>query len=155
MSVTPVSGIVPFSQYEPQQQNGMEQDLKDLQNALNSGDLGAAQQATAGLQGVVENLLPVNGVRASASDNPQEAIRVDLKALQSALDSGDIAEAQQSMARIVQDNQEIAKAQKEQQDDPDRQAWSALPNVAGISPEGLDGTADSQKETGILLDVTG
>ena len=80
-------------------------------------------------------------------------MRNDMKALQSALDAGDVAAAQESMSRIVQDNQDIAKAQKAQQD-PSHQVLSGLPNVSSNDPAGQDEAADPQNTTGILLDVT-
>jgi hypothetical protein len=144
MSVMAISGISSLTPDSSERQSGTQQSMDALRNSLNSGNLAAAQQAIAGLQQDIK--APENGVRASASDNPQSTLRVDRQALQDALDSGDFAAAQQSFLRIVQDSQQIADAQRAQRSQP-----SALPNPGS---DDQDDSGSASGGTGNLIDVT-
>jgi len=69
-----------------------------------------------------------------------------MQALQSALDSGDLPGAQQAFLRMVQDSQQVTKAQSAGQDS----GTKALPGQT--SEENATGP-HLEKETGNLLDV--
>jgi hypothetical protein len=147
MQIMPVSPIS-SSQNPPQAQSGPRQNLNDLQSALSSGNLVEAQRAmTAFAQSLQDNQLPVNGVRAAASDNPESTLRSDREALQSALDAGDVTAAQRSLVRILQDTAQIASAQQAG-DKP----VSALPNP-DCSDEQDDPAEGAREGSGNLIDV--
>jgi chemotaxis protein histidine kinase CheA len=70
--------------------------FENLGNALQSGDLTAAQQAFSTLlQGT------------SSSNNPQDNIQSDFDALGKALDSGDMAAAKKAFSKLEQDMQAL------------------------------------------------
>lgn len=155
MSIMAISRISSLEQGSAEPQSNMQQQFNNLQKALSTGNLPAAQQAMTGLQANVQNQLQTNGIVASASDNPQSTLRADMQALQDALDSHDLVEAQQSMVKLVQDNQQIASAQQQAQALPGNRPVSALPNTSNGEEEsegpGVSGAAE--KETGNLIDV--
>ncbi len=155
MSVTAVSAVYLHSQDPLRQQNGLRQDLQNLQKALSSGNLKTSQQALSRLQQDLQVTRPQrNGVRASAAVNPQSTMRSDLQALQSALDSGDLALAQQAIARIQQDSQQAEAPQTASRIQSASQPASALPRQTDPASE-LD-LAGKEQETskGNLVDVT-
>lgn len=154
MSVTAVSAVYLHSQDPLRQQNGLRQDLQNLQKALSSGNLQTAQQALGRFQQDLQVTRPQrNGVRASAAVNPQSTMRSDLQALQSALDSGDLALAQQAMVRIQQDSQQSEAPQISRSPSPSQPA-SALPRQTDPETE-LDLAGKEQTASkGNLLDVT-
>ncbi len=105
MSVTAVSAISLDARDASQQQDGDRQALLNLQGALSSGNLAAAQRALVNFQQNLQSSRPrQNGVQVSAEVNPQSARRADMQALQSALDSGDLAMAEQAFVRLQQDS---------------------------------------------------
>jgi hypothetical protein len=77
-------------------------DFQALASALQSGDLGTAQQAFAQLQQDSPRLAQALTSPASSSDSPRLA---DLKTLASALQSGDVSGAQQAMSQLQQASQ--------------------------------------------------
>jgi hypothetical protein len=154
MSIMPISPISSTGEDYSNPQNSMRQNLNNLQSALSSGNLAAAQQAMASFSQGLQADPSANGVRASASDNPQATLRTDRAALQSTLDSGDVTAAQQSLIRIIQDTQEIASAQRAQQAQPGNQAVSALPNLESGDEQNDAAPATGEgSETAKLIDV--
>lgn len=108
MSVTAVSAVYSYSQDPLRQENGLRQDLLTLQQALSLGNVTGAQQALSHFQQDLQSIQPQqNGIRASAEVNPASTMRADLQALQSALDSGDLAMAEEAFVRVQQDSQRI------------------------------------------------
>jgi DNA-binding FadR family transcriptional regulator len=77
------------------------QDFKSLNDALQSGDLTAAQTAFAAFQKDVQNS-PQASRNSQLSDQNTQAAK-DLQALQDALKSGDMSAAQQAFASLKQD----------------------------------------------------
>ncbi len=153
MQIMPISPIS-SSQNPPEAQSGARQNLNDLQSALSSGNLVEAQRAiTAFAQSVQANQLPVNGVRAAASDNPESTLRADRQALQSALDAGDVTAAQRSLVRILQDTAQIASAQQALQEGTSNRAVSALRNP-DCTDEQDDPAEGAKNGSGNLIDVT-
>lgn len=115
MSVGAISAIFSRNSDPSQQQSTLRVDLRGLQKALASGNLGAAQQAFNRFQQDLQGIRPQqNGVQASADVNPQSATRNDLEALQKALNSGDLPAAEQAFQQLRQDSQQIAAATAQQ-----------------------------------------
>jgi len=87
------------------------QDFKTLQSALQSGDLGGAQQAFASLQQSQQNSSQpgTSGTGGSAGQNSPTANA--FQALQSALSTGNLSAAQQAFA-TMQQNMQSAGARK-------------------------------------------
>jgi len=79
--------------------NSHRQDLKALTDALQSGDMAAAQKAFAQLLKDSPRLAQAVNETPTESGNPRAA---DFKALANALQSGDLSLAQQAMAQLLQ-----------------------------------------------------
>ena len=151
MSVTAVSAIASYSRDPLRQQNDLRQDLLVLQRALSLGYLPSAQQALSHFQQDLESLRPQqNGVRASAEANLASTMRSDLQALQSALDSGDLAMAEESLScgcnRIA--HQIAGRAASDPQTS---ETSGALPKDANDGTDGLTLTGAESK--GSLIDL--
>lgn len=154
MSVTAVSAVYLYSQDPLRQQNGLRQDLQNLRKALSSGDVKTAQQALSRLQQDLQVTRPQrNGVRESAAVNPQSTMRSDLQALQSALDSGDLALAEQAFVRIQQDSHQV-EPQTTSSSQAASQSASALPKPDPTDELGL-AAEEPEGSKGNLIDVTG
>jgi hypothetical protein len=154
MSVTAVSAINSYTQDPGQQQNGWRQDLQSLQQALSAGSLTTAQQALSRFQQDLQGTRPQqSGVRASAAVNPRSTMRGDLQAMQDALDSGDLAMAEEAFVRIQQDGQLAAVASQGLAGEPARQPSGSLPKNEQAGDAGLSADA-MQKSNGNLIDVT-
>ncbi len=111
MSVTAVSAIS-YSQDQLTQGEGLRHDLLSLQQALAEGNLASAQRALNNFQQALQSIRPQrNGIRSSAEVNPSNTMRSDMQALQSALDSGDLAMAEEAFVRMQQDSQKISGSQ--------------------------------------------
>jgi outer membrane protein assembly factor BamD (BamD/ComL family) len=106
------------------------QDLKDLQDALKTGDLSGAQTAFAALQ----KDLPSNPAAVQKNQNSPGA--KDFQALQTALQSGDLSGAQQAFANLKQDVQSAHKGHHHHHQDNGSSANSAAlaTNRATASP---------------------
>jgi hypothetical protein len=90
--------------YDPTSQAGFKQHLQDfkaLDNALQSGDLSAAQSAFAAFQRDVQKSSPAAQGSQPFGKNDQEA--KDVETLQSALKSGDLSGAQKAIAALKHD----------------------------------------------------
>lgn len=150
MSVTAVSAIASYSRDPLRQQNDLRQDLLVLQRALSLGYLPSAQQALSHFQQDLESLRPQqNGVRASAEANLASTMRSDLQALQSALDSGDLAMAEEAFVRMQQDSHQIAG--RAASDPQTSETSGALPKDANDGTDGLTLTGAESK--GSLIDL--
>jgi len=79
--------------------NAHRKDLKALTDALQSGDMAAAQKAFAQLLKDSPRLAQAVNDTQTASSNPRAA---DFQALAKALNSGDLSSAQQAMAQLLQ-----------------------------------------------------
>jgi hypothetical protein len=124
-------------------QSVMQEDLNLLKNSSSSDG------QSSGIS-VHQDRVQINGIHAAASVDPQATLRVDMQAMQHALDSGDFAGAQKSLMKIIQDSQQINSATKAEQAKPTGKPTSALPTG------GPDGGGDIAlpKDTGNLIDVT-
>ena len=80
--------------------NSHRKDLKTLADALQSGDMAAAQKAFAQLLKDSPRLAQAVNESPTESSNPRAA---DFQALAKALNSGDLSSAQQAMAKLLQD----------------------------------------------------
>jgi DNA-binding FadR family transcriptional regulator len=80
--------------------NAHRKDLKALADALQSGDMAAAQKAFAQLLKDSPRLAQAVNDTQTASSNPRVA---DFQTLAKALNSGDLSGAQQAMAQLLQD----------------------------------------------------
>ena len=79
--------------------NSHRKELKGLTDALQSGDMAAAQKAFAQLLKDSPRLAQAVNETQTASSNPRVA---DFQALANALKSGDLSSAQQAMAQLLQ-----------------------------------------------------
>jgi peptidoglycan hydrolase CwlO-like protein len=156
MSVTAVSAISLYSQDPLQQQNGLRQDLLTLQQDLSEGNLNSAQQALWRFQQDLQSVRPQqNGIRSSAEVNPASTMRGDLQALQAALDSGDLAMAEEAFVRMQQDNQQISGTQAGVQEQRSGMTASALPKETDGGDDAVGMAAQqSEKANGNLIDVS-
>jgi len=156
MSVTAVSAISLYSQDPLQQQGGLRQDLLTLQQALSAGNLNSAQQALVRFQQDLQSARPQqNGIRSSAAVAPGRTMRADLQAVQAALDSGDLAMAEEALVRMQQDSQQIGGTQAGVKGQRSGMTASALRKDAdgGDDAVGLAGP-QSEKTNGNLIDVS-
>ena len=80
--------------------NAHRKDLKALADALQSGDMAAAQKAFAQLLKDSPRLAQAVNETQTASSNPRVA---DFQTLAKALNSGDLSSAQQAMAKLLQE----------------------------------------------------
>jgi DNA-binding FadR family transcriptional regulator len=80
--------------------NPHRKDLQNLADALQSGDLAAAQKAFAQLLKDSPRLAQAVNETSTDSSNPRV---VDFQTLAKALNSGDLASAQQTMVKLLQD----------------------------------------------------
>ena len=130
MSVERVSsGMNAFMEYWRSQIQRGRQDFRQLSNALQSGDLAAAQQAFTDLQAVTPGFGPpaepasspdaaaaaANGASNSSASttapaDPREVVKSDVAALGTALQSGDLAGAKTAFAKLQQDMQSLKDA---------------------------------------------
>ena len=87
-----------------------------------------------------------NGIRASAEVNPGSTMRADLQALQSAMDSGDLAMVEEAFIRVQEDVHKITG--------PPSEGPSALPppgsGADALGPAG----PKSEQSNGNLVDVS-
>lgn len=106
MSISGISSAT--NPYLTSLQNGIQQrntDFKALGQALNSGDLSAAQQAFAVFQNDQQNLFSILQSQGGQQSNLQNGGNQQgnpLQALQQALNSGDLSGAQQAFAALQQ-----------------------------------------------------
>jgi hypothetical protein len=157
MSVTAVSAISSYSQDPDQHQSGVRQDLLSLQQALSTGNLDSAQRALTRFQADLQAVRPQqNGIRASAEVNPTNTLQRDLLALQNALDSGDLAMAEEAFMRVLQDGQQAKKLQANEESlstEQEHHGVSALPNPTNDNEDSALPNPLS-KTNGNLLDVS-
>jgi len=88
--------------------NSHRKDLKALADALQSGDMAAAQKAFAQLLKDSPRLAQAVNETQTASSNPRVA---DFQALANALKSGDLSSAQQALAKLFQDTPRTTRGQ--------------------------------------------
>ncbi len=156
MSVTAVTAISLHTQDLAQPQQGWRQDILALQKALSSGNLNSVQHALNNFQQDLQSVRPQqNGIRASAEVNPQKAIRSDLQALQSALDSGDLAMAEEAFARIQQDSEQMVTQKPDSMNTQTARPASALPEDSFNSQQSKGATDAGQvnQSKGNSIDV--
>jgi hypothetical protein len=85
----------------------MNHDLQGLGKALSSGNLVSAQKALNRFYADLQDLRPPqNGLRISAGASMQGTLRSDAQGLQAALDSGDLALAEEAFVRLQEDAQQ-------------------------------------------------
>ena len=88
-----------------------QQDFQSLADALQAGNLPGAQQAFAALQQDRSSSPRVAGVTGTSQAGQSNPIRQDIQALQSALQSNDVAGAQQALTTFQQDLQQAGQGQ--------------------------------------------
>jgi hypothetical protein len=133
-----------------QQPNATRQDLLALQTALSVGNLASAQQALSHFEQDLQSTRPQqNGIRTSDQVNPASALRTDLQALQSALDSGDLAMAEEAFLRVQQNNQSIQGGQAK----VSGQNESGIPKETSSEQDAVGPAQVQPKINGNLIDV--
>ena len=85
------------------------EEFKALGNALQSGDLGGAQQAYASLKKDTQTI-QIAQQQHSQPSRQISRLRPDFKAVESALNSGDLSAAQTAFATLQQDIQSLRKS---------------------------------------------
>jgi hypothetical protein len=103
-SVSPVSSTNPYLLLS--NTNQPQQDLTALGNALNSGDLGGAQNAFASFQKDTQNLAIGGPSNSTANSSTTTTPSQDMQTLQNALSSGDLSAAKAAYAQLMQDLQQ-------------------------------------------------
>ena len=99
-----VSGIsFVNNQYQTDTQNTFKQDFQALSNALQSGNLSAAQQAFSTLQTDMQG----NQSNGTQQQSQNSTLSTDFNNLASTLQSGNLASAQQAFATLQQDMQQV------------------------------------------------
>ncbi len=108
-----VSGVSNTSFYQTNSAQTNFQQIRDsfqqLGQALQSGDLTAAQQAFAALQQLMPNLSAGSQTQTGQQGSGQNQFATDLSALSQALQSGDLTKAQDAFAKLQQDMQSVHK----------------------------------------------
>jgi DNA-binding FadR family transcriptional regulator len=121
--------------------NSHRKDLQTLADALQSGDMTAAQKAFAQMLKNSPRLAQeVNGAQ-TASTNPRT---VDFQALATALKSGDLSSAQQAMAKLMQDGPRASKGHSTYQSLAAASGLLSVPAETGdtaTAGEGIDDTS--------------
>src|SRR5438093_8206662 len=87
-----------------------QQDFQSLADALQAGNLPGAQQAFAALQQDRSSSAPGASVTGTPQAGQSSPIRQDIQALQSALQSNDLAGAQKALTTFQQDLQQTGQA---------------------------------------------
>ena len=109
-----VSGVCAgINNYQSIQSNfkQRQQDFQSLADALQAGNLPGAQQAFAALQQDRSSSPGVAGVTGTPQAGQSSPIRQDIQALQSALQSNDLAGAQKAFTTFQQDLQQAGHTQ--------------------------------------------
>ncbi len=83
-------------------------DYQLLGQALQSGDLNAAQQAFAALQQLIPNLSSGSQAQNGQQGSSQNPLLGDLNAIGKALQSGDLSAAKSAFAKLQQDVQSVS-----------------------------------------------
>ena len=108
-----VSGVSNTNLYQANSAQTNFQQIRDsfqqLGQALQSGDLNAAQQAFASLQQLIPNLSAGSQTQTGQQGSGQSQFAADLSALSQALQSGDLTKAQDAFAKLQQDMQAAHK----------------------------------------------
>jgi hypothetical protein len=108
-----VSGVSNTNFYQTNSAQTNFQQIRDafqqLGQALQSGDLNAAQQAFAALQQLMPNLSAGSQTQTGQQGSGQSQFAADLSALSQALQSGDLTKAQDAFAKLQQDMQSAHK----------------------------------------------
>jgi DNA-binding FadR family transcriptional regulator len=136
MSVSPLASNPLLDPSTATGPNAHRKDLKALADALQSGDLSAAQKAFAQLLKDSPRLAQAVNETPTASSNPRVA---DFQALANALKSGDLSSSQQAMAKLLQDS-------------PRAHQHPSLANASGLLP--LIGSADDTSASGETVEDT-
>lgn len=91
-------------------------DFDQLVQALQGGNLGAAQQAYSSFQQIQNSFMPSGGAgTAGAQTSGQSAVQNDWAALGQALQSGNLAQAQNTLGRLEDDAQGVWQSHVQQQ----------------------------------------
>lgn len=91
-------------------------DFDQLVQALQGGNLGAAQQAYSNFQQIQNSFMPSGGAgTAGAQTSGQSAVQNDWAALGQALQSGNLAQAQNTLGRLEDDAQGVWQSHVQQQ----------------------------------------
>ena len=133
--------------------NQRAQDFQSLRNALQSGDLTAAQQAFASLQKDAQNTSQV----ADATNNPPpqpdspSQIGKDFQAVQTALQSGDLSTARTAFATLKQDLKNAGSAQRAHHHHHNHKSG----NTTGASTQNAAASANANPASAVnpLLDI--
>ena len=136
MSVSPLASNPLLDPSTVTGPNAHRKDLKALSDALQSGDMAAAQKAFAQLLKDSPRLAQAVNETSTTSSNPRVA---DFQALGNALKSGDLSTAQQAMVKLLQDS-------------PRARQHPSLANGSGLLS--LIGSADDTSTSGGAVEDT-
>ena len=107
MSISSISSATDvFQIYQTSEQNRFKefrQDLKDLGNALQAGNLQDAQKAFTALQQLLPDSSTNNLAQNGQQGNTQNPFTTDLSGVGQALQAGDLQKAQDAFAKLQQD----------------------------------------------------
>ncbi len=140
-----VSGVSNTNLYQTNSAKTNFQQIRDyfqqLGQALQSGDLNAAQQAFAALQQLMPNLSAGSQTQTGQQGNSQSQLAGDFSALGQALQSGDLTKAQDALTKLQQDMQTAHKRHHHHKLDASQDSTSSS-NNSSISDGTVTNTVD-------------
>ena len=111
MSVSPISSVDnPYQTYQTNLHNNLgqvRQGFKNLASALQSGDLGGAQQAFTALQQLLPNSSAGNQTQNGQQGSGQNTFATDFQALGQAIKSGNLSDVKAAFSKLQQDMQSV------------------------------------------------
>ncbi len=143
MSISGISASTdPYEAYQANGQNNLtqfRQDFQDLASALQSGDLSGAQKVFTTLQQLLPNPSAGNQTSTGQQGNGQNPFAADFSALDQALKSGNLKNAQDAFAKLQQDMQSVKGHHHHHHHKASGSTQSVAPTTAGVN----DGTSSS------------
>ncbi len=119
-------------------------DYQLLGQALQSGDLNAAQQAFAALQQLIPNLSSGSQAQNGQQGSSQNPLLADLNAIGKALQSGDLSSAKSAFAKLQQDVQSVSQKGPYQRHHKTGSFQNALSSLTGSSSQTSGSSSPAQ-----------
>ena len=128
-------------------------DFQQLGQALQSGDLNAAQQAFAALQQLIPNLSSGSQAQNGQQGSSQNPLLADLNAIGKALQSGDLSAAKSAFAKLQQDVQSVSHKGHHHRHHKTGGAQNSLASFLGNSSQ-TNGTSSTSQSIGRNINIT-
>jgi DNA-binding FadR family transcriptional regulator len=127
-------------------------DYQLLGQALQSGDLNAAQQAFAALQQLIPNLSSGSQAQNGQQGSSQNPLLTDLNAIGKALQSGDLSAAKAAFAKLQQDVQSVSIKGHHHRHPKTGGAQNSLASLLGSSRQ-TDGSSSTSQSIGQNINI--